>query len=261
MNLDYETQYNNRTLVPEHPAIIQGWAHDASAYRHTNPPRELAYGASERQRIDLFEAGAGAAALFIHGGYWQSLDKSFFSHMARGLNQRGVSVGVAGYDLCPQVRLGEIVEQMRAACQALHQQRGAPVIAFGHSAGGHLAACLLATEAHVPAAYAISGVFDLTPLIETSLNTALKLDAAEAEALSPLTWPAPAGRTLDCIVGGAESAAFLRQSAHMADAWGAAGVTTRYEAITGANHFTVVAPLADPHSAMSARIHDLTRSI
>ena len=182
---DLEAEYNNRARVPEHPALITAWARDAAAYRETKPPRVIAYGAGAREQMDVFEAGAGASVIFIHGGYWQALDRSFFSHMARGLNTRGVSVAIPSYDLCPNVRIGGILEQMRAACAALHGKTDAPVIVSGHSAGGHLSACLLATEAQVPAAYAISGVFELAPLIPTSLNIALRLDTAEAEALKP----------------------------------------------------------------------------
>lgn len=257
MSLDLEQEYNNRVRVPEHPAIIAGWARDAAAYRQGKPPREIAYGDGERQRFDLFEASAGPTLMFVHGGYWQALDKSFFSHMARGLNALGVSVAVPSYDLCPDVGIGDIVEQMRAACAALHRETGAPVVISGHSAGGHLAACLVATEAHVPAAYAISGLFELAPLIPTSLNQKLGLDTAEAEALSPLFWPAPAGKTLDAVVGGDESSEFLRQSAAIVRAWGEQGVATRYEEIADANHFTVVAPLTDSNSEMCARLRDL----
>lgn len=259
-SIDLEAEYNNRARVPENPAIIAGWARDAAAYRELKPPRVIAYGPGERETMDVFEAGAGPSVLFIHGGYWQALDKSFFSHMARGLNARGISVAVPSYDLCPTVRIGDIVEQMRAACLALHRHTNASVLASGHSAGGHLSACLLATEAHVPAAYAISGVFELAPLIPTSLNTALRLDQAEAEALSPLHWPAPEGKRLDAVVGADESSEFLRQSADMARVWGEDGATTRYEAISGANHFTVIAPLADADSDMCARIAALTRA-
>jgi arylformamidase len=259
MSLDLEKQYNNRARVPENPAIIAGWARDAASYRETKPPRLIAYGGGERQTLDFFEAGAGPAVMFIHGGYWQALDKSFFSHMARGLNERGVSVGIPNYDLCPNVRIGDILEAMRAACMSLHAVTSAPVIVSGHSAGGHLSACLLATEAHIPTAYTISGLFELAPLIPTSLNAALRLDAAEAENLSPLCWPAPEGKTLDAIVGEDESGEFLRQSAAIVAAWGAAGVNTRYEEIAGANHFTVIAPLADANSAMCARLHEIAR--
>ena len=116
---------------------------------------------------------------------------------------------------------------------------------------------MLATEDYVPAAYAISGVFELAPLIPTSLNEKLGLDAAEAESLSPMLWPAPRGKTLDAVVGEIESGEFLRQSADMVRAWGGGGAETRYEEITGANHFTVIAPLTDPHSPMCERIKQL----
>jgi arylformamidase len=260
MSLDLEQEYNNRARVPEHPAIIASWAAESKAYRAVNPPRVIAYGRGERNTLDLFDAGDGAAVMFIHGGYWQALDKSFFSHMARGLNQRGVSVAVPSYDLCPEVRIGDIVEQMRAACAIVHRASDAPVIAAGHSAGGHLAACLVATEAHVRAAYAISGLFELAPLIPTSINEKLQLDAAEAEALSPLFWPAPEGKTLDAVVGGGESSEYLRQSAAIVASWGESGVKARYEEIAGANHFTVIAGLADARSALCVRIHFWARN-
>jgi arylformamidase len=261
MSLDLENEYNNRARVPENPAIIQGWASDSAAYRQTKPPREIAYGEGERHTFDFFEAGAGPAVMYIHGGYWQALDKSFHSIHARGLNELGVSVAVPSYDLCPHVRIGDIVEQMRAAVAALALETGAPVIVSGHSAGGHLAACMLATEARAPAAYAISGLFDLAPLIPTSINAKIGLDEAEAEALSPLFWPPPEGKTLDAVVGGDESGEFLRQSAAIVRAWGEAGVVTRYEEIAAANHFTVIAPLTDPASNMCARLAQLARRI
>jgi arylformamidase len=197
--------------------------------------------------------------MFIHGGYWQALDKSFFSYAARGLNELGVTVAVPSYDLCPEVRIGDIVEQIRSACAALTRHANAPIVVAGHSAGGHLAACMLATEAHVPAAYAISGLFELAPLVPTSLNEKLRLDAAEAEALSPLFWPAPEGKTLDAVVGGDESSEYLRQSAAIVAAWGEGGAETRYEEIEGANHFTVIAPLAEAASPMCERLRQLAR--
>jgi len=141
--IDYEAEYNNRARVPEHPAIIEGWARDAQAYRDLNPPLRIAYGPSERQFIDLFHAGepdrAAATVVFIHGGYWQNLAPSFFSHLARGPNAHGLDVAVAGYDLCPQVRVGDIVEELRAACRELARFERRLVVA-GHSAGGHLTA-------------------------------------------------------------------------------------------------------------------------
>jgi len=271
--IDYETEYNNRARVPEHPAIIECWARDAKAYREANPPLRIPYGPSERQFIDFFKAAepahAAATVVFIHGGYWQNLDPSFCSHMARGANRHGLNVAVAGYDLCPKVRVADIVEQLRAACRELARLEKKLVVA-GHSAGGHLAACMLATNwptlderlpnGFVPAAYAISGLFDLKPLVATSVNDALGMDEGEAELSSPLFWAPPVDQSLDAIVGGDESTEYLRQSRSIVERWAAAGVRTRYEAVAGANHFTIIAPLAEPDSPMTRRIVELARA-
>ncbi|MEN5082491.1 alpha/beta hydrolase [Bosea sp. TWI1241] len=265
---DYEAEYNNRARVPEHPGIIAGWQRDAAAYR-AEAVCELGvrYGEGARQSYDLFkpqEAKGEAIVLFIHGGYWQALDPSFFSHMARGLNRLGVPVAVAGYDLCPQVEVGHIVWEVQHAAAALWRRFERPVVAIGHSAGGHLSACLLATnwanvdaglpERLVPAACGISGLYNLKPLTETSINTALGLTLEGAERESPLFWPAPSGLTMDAVVGGAESAEYLRQSRRIVDVWALEGVRTRYEAIPEANHFTVIKGLADPDDTLTRRV-------
>ena len=275
--IDYEAEYNNRARVPEHPAIIEGWAKDAAAFRAemgANAEIGLGYGGAARRSYDLFRPAhqAGdALVVFIHGGYWQALEPAFFSHMARGLVARGVPVAAPGYDLCPEVTIGEIVAEMRAAMAALWWRFSTPIVVAGHSAGGHLAACLLATNwpavdpalppGLVRSAYSISGLFDLAPLVSTSINAKLGLDAASARAQSPLFWPAPAGLLLDAVAGGAESAEYHRQSRTIVDAWALEGVKTRFEAIPGANHFTVIAPLADPASAMTARLAALAGAV
>ncbi|MGF6432128.1 alpha/beta hydrolase [Bradyrhizobium elkanii] len=206
--------------------------------------------------------------VFIHGGYWQALDGSSSSHCARGLNGHGISVAVPSYDLCPNVTVGDIIGEMRAACREL-ARLGRPLVVSGHSAGGHLAACMLATDwpaydASLPkdlvrAAYAISGLFELEPLVGTSINKALGLDRATARAASPLSWTPPAGATLDAVVGGTESAEYHRQSRTIVEVWGKAGVATQFGVVPDANHFTAIAPLADPGSAMVARLKQLTQ--
>ena len=118
----------------------------------------------------------------------------------------------------------------------------------GHSAGGHLAACMVATDWRklepdapadlAPVGYAISGLFDLAPLLHLATNADFKLDAAEARRISPLFWPVQRGHVLDAVVGGDELSEFLRQSKIIADGWRDKGVETRYEAFPGLNHFT-----------------------
>jgi arylformamidase len=266
--VDYEVEYNNRARVPENPALIAGWARDAAAYRERYAPRSIVYGRGSRNVIDIFAGDhEGPVVVFIHGGYWQALDGSFFSHLAAGLNAHGIGVAVPTYDLCPDVAVDDIIQQMRMVMREL-ARLGHSLIVSGHSAGGHLAACMLATDwpkvdASLPAdlviaAYAISGLFDLVPLVETSINKAMRLDQVEARAASPLFWQAPPRGSLDAVVGENESAEYFRQSRTIAEVWGAAGLATRFAVVAGANHFTAIAPLADPGSPMVARLVELT---
>jgi len=266
-DVDYEVEYNNRARVPEHPSLISGWARDAAAYRERHAPRSVPYGPGARNRIDFFPGNnEGPIVVFIHGGYWQALDNSFFSHLAGGLNAHGISVAIPSYDLCPSVAVDDIIQQMLMASREL-ARLGQPLVISGHSAGGHLAACMLATDwpgfdASLPedlvvAAYTISGLFDLGPLVETSINTALHLDRATAREASPLFWNPPARGSLDAVVGENESAEYFRQSRTFVDRWAEAGIATRFGTIPGANHFTAIAPLADPESAMVLRLREL----
>lgn len=149
--LDYETEYNNRARVPGHPAIIAGWKDQSQAYRSgSRCERDIAYGPGERNRYDLFfpagEKDTGGLHLFIHGGYWQGLDRSYFSHCARGLNSRGSTVAVCSYTLCPAVRIPDIVAEIRLCVASLWHRSGRPMTVSGHSAGGHLVAEMLATD-------------------------------------------------------------------------------------------------------------------
>jgi arylformamidase len=268
-DIDYEAEYNNRARVPENPALMAGWARDAAAYRERHIPRTVPYGPGNRHTIDFFPGSSeGPIVVFIHGGYWQALDGSFFSHCARGLNAHSIGVAIPTYDLCPAVTIDDIIGQMRAASREL-MRLGRPLVISGHSAGGHLAACLLATDwpafdaslpkDPIPAVYAISGLFDLEPLVETSINKALGLDHAAAWAASPLFWTPPAGASLDAVVGGNESAEYFRQSRMIVEVWGNAGVATRFGTVPDANHFTAIAPLADPDSPMVLRLKELAR--
>lgn len=254
--MDYEVEYNNRARVPDHPAIIAGWSRDAAAYRaeRGDATLGLAYGQRERERFDWFPSVAPvpglAAALFLHGGYWQAFDGGAFSHMARGLNRRGVDVAIVTYDLAPHVPLAMIVEQARAATLAVARHAGREVMVFGHSAGGHLTATTLATDwtargavRPTKAGLAISGLFDLVPLVETSVNQKLGLETAEAARLSPVNMPPPKDCRLVAAVGGLESSEYLRQSHLIVDAW-QGDVASARMVLDGDHHFSVIASLS-----------------
>jgi arylformamidase len=279
MTIDYEAEYNNRARVREHPEIFVRWDREAAAYREDarahGAKLGISYGPGERQRYDFFpgkDAHPNAPlAVFIHGGWWRSFDRSAYSQMARGLNAHGVNVALPSYDLCPAVDIPGIIGQMRALCISLWDTYKKRLMVLGHSAGGHLTACMVATQWHtlsshapkdlVPFGYAISGVFDLKPLLAVSMNADLRLTAETARTASPLEWPLPPQRSLDAVVGAEESSEFLRQSRLIADDWAGKGAVTRYEAVPGANHYTVIDPLSDPGSAMVERVRRLAERV
>jgi arylformamidase len=276
MKIDLEAEYNNRARVPEHPEIIAGWARDAAAYRAEVGKRlsVIDYGPSERQYIDVFAPERPnpdtLPVLFIHGGYWQALDPDHFSHMARGLNAHGVTVGVAGYDLCPEVTVHEIIRQMRDVVHYMVRTFRRPIVVSGHSAGGHLAAVLAGTQwigddwpegfKPIAAGLAISGLFELEPLVTTSVNQKLGLTPETAYADSPRLWNGPEGIDFECWVGADESSEYLRQARTMAVIWSVYGTRTSYVEVPDANHFTVIAGLAEAESAMTLRLKEMTRA-
>ncbi len=263
-NPTLEAEYNNRTKVPGHPAIIARWQADAAAFRAgwTQAETGIAYGPTERTRLDLFwpnERRDARIAMFVHGGYWQGMDRAFSSHLARGLLAHGVAVAMPSYDLCPHVAMELIVEQLRVCAGFLARRHGKPVLAMGHSAGGHLAAMIMAADwaergipAHpAPNALALSGLFDLVPLVHTSINRPLHMDEGSARALSPVLLPPPGGR-IHAVVGGREGREYERQSREIAAVWGGT-----WEVLTGHDHFTIVSELANPESAVVRKALEL----
>jgi arylformamidase len=271
--IDYELEYNNLRRVPEYREIAARWQTASAAYRRTaRAELDRAYGSGARQRYDLFFSGNAHAPLvvYIHGGYWQRGGREDYAFLAQALNARGLDVALPSYSLCPAVTVMDIIAELRAFLAALWKRTGTRALVTGHSAGGHLTAAMLATDWRgadgvpddlVRTGVAISGVFDLPPLVGTSLNEALGLDAAAARAASPMLWPPPpADRRLVAAVGAAESAEFRRQSRDIVKRWQNAGVGCQYLEVPGSNHFTVLDELVDPRSALSVKVAQCARA-
>ncbi|MGI9386360.1 MAG: alpha/beta hydrolase, partial [Methyloligellaceae bacterium] len=179
---DPNIEYNARKTVPDHEQISGQWDIKAARYREEAACElDIPYGAGAREKYDFFPASASAAPLcsYIHGGYWRSRDRKTFSHLAEGLNQRGISVAIPSYDLAPTVTVLKIIEQMRAFLVKLWENTAKRPVVSGHSAGGHLTGAMLMTdwsrEERVPddlvtSAFALSGLYKLDPLLETDIN-------------------------------------------------------------------------------------------
>jgi arylformamidase len=264
----YDGQYNARAMIPDHAQIFERWKSRSQQARAQSPcSLDIAYGPSPAERLDIFPAVGKSDALlvFIHGGYWRSLDKSDFSFLAREFNRRGVTVAVPNYALCPKVGIEDIVKQNLLAIAwlwhygARYGVNPGRLYVAGNSAGGHLTAMMLAARwtTYMPelpynlvkGGLAISGIYDLEPLVQAPfVNRDLKLDQARARRLSPVAIPPATTAPLYTAVGGDESDEFKRQNALIARAW-------RYAfagdiPMPGRNHLTIVEELANPDSAL-----------
>jgi len=270
-----DRMYNNRALVPDHALYFSRWADTSAAARRDQPCTvDVLYGTGPNETLDIFPAPqAGAPVLvFIHGGYWRSLDKSDHSFVAPPLVAQGACVVVPNYALCPAVTIPQIAMQMVQALVWVHAHIGRfggdarRITVAGHSAGGHLAAMLLVCDwsalgGGLPAglvrnALSISGLYDLQPLVDTPfLKDSLRLTPADALRASPACMAAPAG-TLYTVAGGDESAEFLRHNRLIRDAWGDKTVPV-CEELPGRNHFSAVDALAEP----GHRLNTLARQL
>ena len=267
-----ETQYNNRALVPDFAQVLARWAQASALVRERSVARlDVPYGDGPGELLDVFptEAPAAPVLVFIHGGYWRSLDKADHSFVAPSFTADGALVVVVNYALCPAVTVEHIVMQLVRALAwvwrhaAAHGGDPARITLVGHSAGAHLAAMLMSCRwKHVaddlPAqpvtgALAISGLYDLEPLrLAPFIQSDLQLTPASVARLSPAFFPRPKSGKLFAAVGLEESDEFIRQNRLIRDVWGPTAVPV-CETVPHSNHFTVLNSLVDP----AGRLHEL----
>lgn len=288
----FDDMYNNRARVPECARHLAMWTgHSIGARQEPGCQLDVPYGIGDGETLDVFRAstdtGTGKGAsnekapvlVFLHGGYWRSLDKSDHSFVAPPFARAGACVVVPNYALCPgteihPVTVPHITLQMVKALvwiwRNIDQYGGDPsrITVAGHSAGGHLAAMMLACvwQAHavdLPAnlvrnALSISGLHELDSIRRTPfLQPDLRLTLDDAIKSSPAWMPRPRhGVVLNCVCGGNESAEFLRQNSLIQQSWGRKVVPV-CEALPGLNHFSILDALVEPGS----RLHQVTREL
>jgi arylformamidase len=260
----YSQQYNARATIPDHPYIFTRWLKDSTHARRTSAALlDLSYGESSGERLDFFPAQRGGAPLlvFIHGGWWRSLDKSDFSFIAPAFVRAGFNVALTNYTLAPAAPVAEIVRQQLRALAWLYRhaeqydfdpQR---IVVAGHSAGAHLSAMMLAAgwpvfgedlpADLVKAGILMSGIYDLEPMRHTDFVSAdLKLTEADVAQLSPVWMPQPHAAPFITAVGGLESDEFKRQNTLIAQRWKANHAADI--ALPNVNHLTICDAFATP---------------
>jgi len=265
-----ERGYNNRAAVPDHAGWFVRYAELSAAARDAlRPVQDLRYGDGPQETLDLFVPATPSRGtlVFVHGGYWRALDKADFLFVATPFVDAGYAVAVINYDLCPAVSIATIVEECRRAVGwivregARHGANASRIVVSGHSAGGHLAAMLLATPAGawglarhpIAGAVSVSGVHDLRPLVLFSFNVDFRLDDAEAARQSPMLLRPATDAPIVVAVGADETSEFVRQAQLLWDAWPSNRPADAVAPmlIPRRNHFSVVADYADAGSTLT----------
>lgn len=269
---ELERQFNPRHAVPDHGRYAEERRRASAAARQKfRCVRNLSFGPSARQAVDIFvpERPSGVVQIYFHGGYWRAMSKDEFHFVAEAFAPSGIITVVVGYDLCPEVTLGDIVRQSRAAIawvfRNIVHHGGDPsrLHLSGTSAGGQLAVMAVAEDWAgreglpsdlVKSVATMSGVLDLAPVLRLSINDAVGLTPELAEALSPMRHLPLPGALLLVAVGADETAAWIKMTECFVASCRSRGLDCRYLSIAGANHYSLTMQLADPASELARAI-------
>jgi arylformamidase len=259
---EIDRQLNLRARWPEHAAYLSRWAAESADVRQRVADRQLygyldvPYGEATGEKVDLFLPKSGPAPppllVFIHGGYWQSLDKGDFSYLAPPFLRAGIAFASVNYDLAPKVTISEIVGQTRRVIPwlASHAEtygfNAERIYVTGHSAGGHLAVmALIGAGETIKGACSVSGVYELEPLRQSYHQDVLNLDPVTVRTMSPVRLVPERAAPLILAVGGDETEEFLRQQEELAVAWRARGLSVRIVDLPGRHHFSAIDALGE----------------
>jgi arylformamidase len=267
----WDDAYSNGAYIPGGDQYPARWSSEAARFRDSmigqgRAQLDQPYGPQPRARFDLFlpERAAGGVLIFVHGGYWMAFDKSSWSHLAAGALARGWAAALPSYTLCPDARIADITAEIAQAVTTIAGRGAGPIALAGHSAGGHLVSRMAcadaplseAVRARIRRVVSISGLHDLRPLLNTSMNKTLRMDEAEASRESPALLRPRMGARVTCWVGGGERPEFLRQTALLANIWAGVGAHMAEHVARGRHHFDVIEDLAAPDSPLIATLLD-----
>jgi arylformamidase len=272
---DYDLLYNPRMTVKGYEEVFARWDRDSERARaRLDCYLDVPYGVSSSETLDLFRAKGESRGLlmYIHGGFWRALDKKRFSFVAPALVEAGITVAVVDYALCPSVQVADIVMQMVQASAWLYRNGGnfgappARLAVCGHSAGGHLAAMLLACvwpkyspdlpKNLVSGVLSISGLYDLREIVKVpSINGDVRLTEKAAIRVSPAFLPPATDAPLHTAIGTDEIEGFHIQNRLIAERW--SRVNRANISCPGRNHFSVLDDLCDPQSPVFESVLEL----
>ncbi len=266
--IDWDDAFDNTGYVNGAEKLAPLWQSEAQAYSancvsQQRAQLDISYGAGEREVFDLFlppERPKGTL-VFVHGGYWLRLDKSYWSHFAHGCISNGWAVAIPSYPLAPQAQISKITDSIAALLVHIADATAGPIALAGHSAGGHLVTRMVCAGVlpepvlnRISSVLAISGVYHLNPLLETKLNDTLQLTESEAMAESPVHLQPATNIPVTFWVGDHERPEFMRQTRMITERWSAKGARVRSVYESDKHHFNIIASLQDTHGALTREI-------
>ena len=257
----------------DYQPFLHAYAARSATARACMPQRlNQVFSSNGKLALDLFVPPGLATPppllLFIHGGYWQALSKEASSFAANDCVERGFAFAAVDYTLAPQASVAQMVAECDEALTWLAHQAprlgfdGQRIVLAGSSAGAHLAAMLaLQTRQRVAAVVLVSGIYELEPLLGTSINDALSLSQDSAHALSPALKSVQGFPPSIVCWGEVETAEFKRQSRDFAAQLQAAAAPVQSFEVPGRNHFDVILDLADIKTPLGQHVVAMMRSI
>lgn len=268
---EMEKHFDPRVAVPDH----QRWADEREAASRNNRERlkstlDVPYGTSPRQVIDIFpsEKSDAPVLVYVHGGYWVRGGKDHNCHFVDLFGKMGITVALVEYDLCPEVSVTDIVQQVRSAISWIYKNISAyggdpaKIYICGVSAGGHLVTMALAHDWEIEnlpchiikGCVAISGVYDLDAVLHVAVNEQIRLNPQTARENSPLIHPPLPNAPLVVAVGGGEPDGWKQMSRDLYELVKKRGVSCEYLEVPKANHFMLSSHLTDSESLITRAI-------
>jgi arylformamidase len=263
---DWDGAYANGVNIPGGDRWPQAWVEPATRARDLltaagRAQLDLVYDDGGRNRFDLFmpDGEPRGLVVFVHGGFWMRLDKSYWSQFAAGPLAHGYAVAMPSYTLTPDIRIAGITHEIGHAIEAAAKHVSGPILLIGHSAGGQLVSRMISETSPLDQALrkrirhvvSVSGLHDLRPLLHLNMNKTMRLDEAEARSESPALLRPMDGARLTCWVGGAERSEFVRQNALLASIWTGLGAATAAVVEPDRHHFNILDGLTDPRHPLT----------
>ena len=259
---EMEWHFNPRVTVPDRDGYMEARkaANERTLNRLSRTP-DLRYGPNAHETLDIYPAATSNAPVmvYIHGGYWRAGYKEDWAFVAEPLVSKGATAVVLNYALCPSVNLDELVAEIHRALIWLYRNvadhGGNPERIFisGSSAGAHLCAMMLGhdwTQDDLPAnlvkgAVLITGIYDVRPVLDISVNADIRLDADAARRNSPMFLPPRHGGQILAAVGGNEAEGWKQQTRDYVSMCQAGGLECDFLELPGEDHFSLGTVLAD----------------